>query len=97
MGGVLDVKKNSQGPWYVVRKDVEENKLFVTNRYDEERFDGCRKEVGVEQVSGIESRIDEPRIRVSNAIYVHLHRFTGLRIAVEGREGGTSRSGTARG
>lgn len=54
MGGVLDVKKNSQGPWYVVRKDVEGNRLYVTNRYDEERFDGCRKEVGVEQIHWIE-------------------------------------------
>mmetsp|Transcript_8719 Transcript_8719/g.15827 ORF Transcript_8719/g.15827 Transcript_8719/m.15827 type:complete len:713 (-) Transcript_8719:38-2176(-) len=54
LGGVLDVRKNSQGPWYVVAKDVEKNRLFVSNKYDEERFEGCRKELRVQDIHWLE-------------------------------------------
>ncbi|GMH69213.1 hypothetical protein TL16_g05102 [Triparma laevis f. inornata] len=58
LGGVLDVRKNSQGPWYVVAKDVKKNRLFVSNKYDEERFEGCRKELRVQDIHWIEGEGD---------------------------------------
>ncbi len=53
LGAVLDVKKNSQGPWYVVRKDVAGNKLLVSNEYNDEDFEEVRKKFKVENIRWI--------------------------------------------
>ncbi|GMI37265.1 hypothetical protein TrCOL_g10042 [Triparma columacea] len=48
LGSVLDVKVNSKGPWYVVKKNVKDNRLFVSNEY--EKFEEVRKVVVVEEL-----------------------------------------------
>ena len=49
LGGVLDVKVNSKGPWYVVRKSVGDNTLFVSNEYED--FEEVRRIVKVEELN----------------------------------------------
>jgi tRNA-5-taurinomethyluridine 2-sulfurtransferase len=50
MGKVLYPRSTSSGPWYVVAKDIAQNVLYCTNRYDDATWDESRCDVTLENV-----------------------------------------------
>ena len=53
IGKVMFPLATARGPWYVVAKDQTQDKVYVSNRYDEEDFAKARSEFEVEDVRWI--------------------------------------------